>query len=955
MSSERPASYPRTFVGLDLETTGVEAGVDRIIEVGAVRMVNGEVDETFETFVDPGRPIPTDVVHLTGIRDEDVAGAPPIGEALPRVIDFVGDAPIVAHHAPFDLAFLSAAADGRPELLAGRGGVYDTLGLVKALLPRLPNHRLATAARFFGIDTGRSHRAGDDARAVAGLFLSLLGVLDQVGSSVLERMYRLADEQTRTLIEAARVRAEGRLDPLAVPDHGERERELLRYDHARGRGGRGLGSPEVASEEVVDLDLDALCELLSDDGPVGRELPGYEMRSQQLEMLRAVGDSLMGGVHLVVEAGTGVGKSLAYLVPAVHFAVANGRRVIVSTNTRNLQEQLFLKDVPLLERVLDIDFSVALLKGRGNYLCVHRWRQLLERGLSAGERHQLLPIALWEQETNSGDIVENAGFRQRGYLWSRISAEGGPCLGQKCPMRESCYLMKARRAAAAAHIVIVNHSLLFSDTEADNRILGDYSYLICDEAHNIENVATEHLGKRVNVWRVRAALDNLYREEDGGSGDLSDVLDALAGAGGGINETVAEAARRLASDVTAASRATEAFFAALAGRHRELNDGRDVEFGKLRYRADAPVAALLQDELEAALKALATVAGGAEALADLVADADLESADTFFQNLTFHARRLRDFAADLSYVAEAADAESVFWLDVRTYRDSLECELRSAPVSIAEKMNDFLYSRVDSLIATSATMTVDGSFDFVIERLGLDLLPDWKVLTLDVGSPYDYDAQSLAVVAGYLPQPSSPGFNRTVGDLVIELAERAAGGTLVLFTSRSSLDTVYKHVVDPLTARGKLVLAQGHGGAASALLEQFTKQGDSVLLATSSFWEGVDVPGTSLEQLIIVKLPFPVPRDPVVEAHCERYEAEGENSFARYMIPRTAIRLRQGFGRLIRSTTDYGAVIFLDSRLATRAYGDRLLEQLPTRIVVADSRQSLMAALAGIHAGHTAG
>jgi ATP-dependent DNA helicase DinG len=288
---------------------------------------------------------------------------------------------------------------------------------------------------------------------------------------------------------------------------------------------------------------------------------------------------------------------------------------------------------------------------------------------------------------------------------------------------------------------------------------------------------------------------------------------------------------------------------------------------------------------------------------------------------------------------------------VRTFRDVFECELRSAPVSVAEMMGDFLYSRVDSLIATSATMTVDGSFDFVMERLGLDLIPDWKVRTLDVGSPYDYDAQSLAVVASYLQQPSSRGFNQTVAGLVVKLAERSSGGTLVLFTARSALDAVFKAVVDPLTARGKLVLAQGHGGAASALLEQFAREVDSVLLATSSFWEGVDVPGRSLEQLVIVKLPFPVPRDPVVEAHCERYEADGENSFARYMIPKTAVRLRQGFGRLIRSTTDSGAVIFLDSRLSTRAYGDRLLEQLPTRTVVVDSEERLMTVLAGIHAG----
>lgn len=950
MSGTDPRGYPRSFVGLDLETTGVDSSCDRIIEVGLVRVVDGEIADSFETLVNPGVAIPTDIVHLTGITDEDVADAPGIGEVLPRVVEFVGADPVVAHSAQFDLDFLGAAALDRPELLVGRGGVFDTLELVRALVPRLPNHRLSTAAGFFGVPTGRSHRAADDARSAAELFLALLGVLDQIGSAVLAGMRRLAGTETRKLIDAALAKSEGKLDPLAVPDHGEREAELLRYDNMR-----DIDVQRVPSEELRELDLDALEALFAEGGPVSRALPGYEMRRQQLSMLRAVGDAFAGGVHLVVEAGTGVGKSLAYLVPAVHFAVENGERIIVSTNTRNLQEQLFFKDVPFLEKALDLRFSAALLKGRGNYICQSRWRQVLDRGVSPSERGELLPVVLWERETRSGDISENAGFRQRGYLWSRISAEGGPCLGQKCPMRESCYLLKARRASQSAHLVVVNHSLLFSDTETENRILGDYSYLICDEAHNMERVATEHLGKRANVWRARAMLDNLYTREGGGSGDLSEVITALESEErSGLIETCLAAGERLTSVVAEAGSAVDAFFSSLVGRHVELNEGREVEFGKLRYRANASVAGLLSEELAAAVGALGVVASETESLADLTADTGLERSDSFVQNLAFHAARVREFAADLAYVADASDPESVYWIEVRRYRDNLDCELRSAPVSIAEKMGDFLYSRVESMIATSATMTVDGTFDFVMERLGLDLLPDWKVVSLDVGSPYDYDAQSIAVVAGYLPQPSSPGFNRVVADLVVKLAERAQGGTLVLFTSRSSLDAVFRTVVDPLTARRKAVLAQGHGGSASSLLEQFARGTDSVLLATSSFWEGVDVPGRSLEQLVIVKLPFPVPSDPVVEAHCERYHAEGEDSFARYMIPRTAIRLRQGFGRLIRSTTDTGAVIFLDSRLASRNYGDRLLEQLPTRSLVADTEDGLMSALAGIHAGQSA-
>jgi predicted DnaQ family exonuclease/DinG family helicase len=944
-------TYPRSFVGLDLETTGIDPREDRIIEVGAVRVVAGEIEDEISAFVDPGCEIPSDVVYLTGITDADVAGAPAIDEVLPRLIEFVRDDPVVAHSASFDTAFLAAAAGGRANLEIGDRTVFDTLALSRALIPRLPSHRLASLVEFFGLEHERAHRAGDDARAVAMLFLRLLSTLDSVGSAILGRMAAFADPATLELIEAARERSEGRLDPFACPDHGEREGALLRYDNAR-----RIDLRRTPVEEVLEIDIDELESLFDVGGAIGSLLPGYETRSEQVAMMRAVGDALASGVDLIVEAGTGVGKSLAYLVPAIHFAVANGERVIVSTNTRNLQEQLFQKDVPFLERALGVEFSSSLLKGRGNYICLDRYRQLLSRGLSPEERSQLLPIVLWEEETRSGDISENGGFRLRGYLWGRVSAEGGPCLGSRCPLNDKCYLMNARRASQAAHVVVVNHSLLFSDTEADNRILGEYRYLIVDEAHNIEGVATEHLGKRVNVWRARSVLDSLHRRDGVESGDLAELLVSLEGVDdAGIIEGVRAAAVRLKDGVAEARRAAEAFFAALSARHEELNEGRPVVYGTLRYRPDQSVAWLISDELQAVASAFEAVAEGSEGLSDLVLDSDLPKAESIAQNLAFHAERSRELRLDLEYVAAAEDPESVFWLEVRRYREDPDCVLRSAPVSVAERMDDFLYSRVDSLIATSATLTVDDRFDFVMERLGLDRLPDWKVLPLNVGSPYDHDTQSVAVVAGYLPEPSSGGFNARVAELLIELAAGAEGGTLVLFTSRSALDAVFKLVRDPLTARGKLVLAQGHGGGASALLDRFARSVDSVLLATSSFWEGVDVPGRSLEQLVIAKLPFPVPSNPVVEAHCERYDAEGESSFARYMIPRTAIRLRQGFGRLIRSTTDWGAVVFLDSRLKTRRYGERLLSQLPTNAVIVDSQAELMGLLSGVRAKHPTG
>jgi len=942
-----PTGFPESFVGLDLETTGVDSSVDLIIEVGAIRFENGVPVEEMAALVDPGCPIPTDVVHLTGITDEDVRGAPRIDEILDPLLEFLADDPIVAHHAPFDLGFLNTAAKETPGKLFGSGGVYDTLVLSRVVIPRLTNHRLQTVAAFFDVPVDRSHRAPDDARTVARVFLRLIGLFCELGPALLRDMARLADPQTRTLIDAALIEAERTLAPRAVPDHGAKAAELVRYDNARRTDLR-----RTPREETAELDLDELVGLFDAGGAIAERLPGYEERAEQLRMMRAVGDSLNSGVHLVVEAGTGVGKSLAYLAPAAHFAAANGERIVVSTGTRNLQEQLFKKDIPFLEETLDVEFSSALLKGRSNYLCEHRWRQLLERGLSAQERARLLPVVVWEAETASGDISENTAFRTRGYLWSRISADGGPCLGQACPYRDECYLIRARRNAQAANLVVVNHSLLFSDTETDNRVLGDYAYAICDEAHNIEETATEHLGRRASHWRVRSVLDSIDRKDGEESGIVADLLEGLRRTdSSGSADAVLVAAERCRADVAAASGRAEDFFGLLLERHRDLNDGQQVEFGRLRCREGSSVASILAPELEALTTALSTAAESASTLADLSADLDVDQEEAIFQNLLYQSERARELAVDLEYLASAADPESVFWLEVRTFREKTECELRCAPVSVADKMEAFLYSRVESLVMTSATLTVDGRFDFFMERVGLDLLPDWKVQTLNVGSPYDYDAQAVAVVAGHLPAPSSPGFNGVVADIISRAVPGVEGGTLVLFTSRSSLDAVFRLVRDPLTARGKVVLAQGHSGSASAILDEFTRVTDSVLLATRSFWEGVDVPGRSLELLVIVKLPFPVPSDPVIQAHCELYDRAGVGSFGRYMVPRTAIRLRQGFGRLIRSTKDSGVVALLDSRLVTKRYGERLLEQLPTTVRILRSDASLLEAMGAAPAG----
>ncbi|MEW6219990.1 MAG: ATP-dependent DNA helicase [Thermodesulfobacteriota bacterium] len=615
--------------------------------------------------------------------------------------------------------------------------------------------------------------------------------------------------------------------------------------------------------------------LFAAGGPLARHLPGFEHRPGQAAMARRVAETLAAGGVLAVEAGTGIGKTLAYLVPAV----LSRQRVVVSTGTINLQEQLLGKEIPFLRRHLDPDLSALLVKGRHNYLCRRRCQELLASptpGLAGAEERQRL--GRWQAATRTGDRAELDWLADEAPLWHAVAASSDRCLGSDCPESSACFVAALRKAAAAARLLVVNHHLFFSDLALRRtgfaEVLPRYESVIFDEAQHLEAVATQFYGQTLGQQQ----LLELAR----------DVETAVTREGLPGPPALLQLARALASEA--------ALFAALFPAER----GRFLLAPLRQARPDWP---------QQVARLAGRLQGLADALAGEAAAAPLAAA---FQ------RRAQDLADRLALFGLAPDPGQVLWYE----RRERSVQLAASPLEVGRQLAADLYPQVRAVILTSATLTVQGRFDYLQDRLGLDR----DLASLVIPSPYDFAGRTLLYVpeAGF-PEPGTPGFPPVLAARIEALLHASRGRALVLFTSMASMHAVHRHLAGCLPYP---LLVQGSRPRA-ALLAAFQAEVDSVLLAVASFWEGVDVPGETLSCLIIDKLPFEVPSDPVVTARIERIRTTGGNPFREYQLPRAVMTLRQGVGRLMRSAHDAGVLAIMDVRLFTRPYGRIFLDSLP--------------------------
>ncbi len=705
--------------------------------------------------------------------------------------------------------------------------------------------------------------------------------------------------------------------------------------------------------------------LLAPQGPVARALGGFEDRPSQRDMAAYIADAYNDGGVALLEAGTGVGKSFAYLAPALVWARENGERTIVSTNTINLQEQLVGKDLPILARALgtgEHSPSFALLKGWRNYLCLARLEQARDaRGsLFEDERAaELEALAAWAVQTSDGSLSDLPD-EPAAEVWDAVAAESDLCTRLKCPHFDQCFLFQARRRAAEADVVVVNHHLLASDLAvrmvSDNwqeaAVLPPYRRLVLDEAHHLEDVAAMHLGAQVSMLGVQRLLSRL---EKNGRGLLPTLGAVLAGR----DDLLSAASRDLVHQslfdaLGAARRAADALFTLLARRLDSEPGPTPVLRLTDDFVRDDVWAQGLDVMLDNLLLGFSRLRDGVETIADrLSLDDPSERRAQLVGELRGVVRRLDAVAAGLTAALRPPPGvpAAVRWLE-RRGRKTPNVSLAAVPLDLAPILKENLFDRVETVVLTSATLAAGGDFGFLEQRVGLDLPPS-RVRAREIhASPFDFPAQCLFGIPTDLPEPrdDEQGHDAAVARVLVELAHASDGGMFVLFTSHGALRRAAEAVRGVIGGRWPL-LVQGEGQR-DQLLRRFREAGSAILLGTDSFWEGVDVPGRALRVLILAKLPFKVPSEPLTAARLERLEARGLNGFTHYLVPHAALKLKQGFGRLIRRTTDVGAVVLLDRRVVTKRYGRLILEGLPPAARAVGSWQDVRRACEEFFAGH---
>ncbi len=938
-----------TFVCVDIETTGLDSKLHEIIEIGAVRVEEGRVTAEFSELVKPDRALPEYITRLTGITDLDLRNAGTIRQVLPSFLDFVSGHTVVGQNIGFDVAFLRTAAG-----LGNFGAPVDTGELARILLPMLPSYNLDSLLEFFALTADVRHRALPDAQVTAEVFLKLLELVRLLPDNLLSEMARISARTgsgLKSLFETTVL--ERASEPLGVREKNRPKAASGHPDNVFGSFSgdmqRDEGEPEV-DEQMVER-------LLKSGGGLSRRHDSFEERPGQIALARRIARAFNESEVLMAEAGTGTGKSIAYLLPAIMFAENARERVVVSTNTKNLQEQLFFKDIPLLSTVLDFPFRAVILKGRGNYLCLTRWTRLVdtpEQYLNRQERALILPVAAWIHSTNTGDLSETGFFSLLGEsgLMDRINSETVSCLGPRCPNREQCFVNRVRRAALRSHIIIVNHSLVFSDMISEGAVLGGYSRIIFDEAHNLERVAMRFLGVTLNYYRIRRVLNHLYSKSEGAHGLLA-VLDSWV-------ETMVkgwpeyEAHRGL---VQTAIEGTQAIRTTAQGLFERLHEtlrrdgtaGGENHEGKQRFYPESPVflaASEIIEEFRTGLRDLIEGLGHIHTLVSGVSVNLLSQKEDLLVDIEKTRTDLMGLLTDLDFLIEAA-GRNVFWFEYNEDGSAYTLKIQSAPLDVAEKLACGLYDHMETVVMTSATLTVANDFTYIRDRLGLNLDTRERVTEFIASSPFDYTRQAAVIVPTFVPTPKEHEFIRETNEVIAGLATELRRGMLVLFTSRGHLYRSYHDLHDQLARQGITLLAQGIDGSRSQLLRRFKEEVTSVLFGTDSFWEGVDVPGSALELVVIVRLPFAVPSDPVVQAQMEEVERAGKSPFTALSVPEAAIKLRQGAGRLIRHRNDRGAVVILDKRMSTSWYGQLFKRSLPGRVMRADNPDMLIGNLRG--------
>lgn len=886
------------LVALDLETTGLDIHNDHIIEIGAVRFRDGIIIDEFSTVINPNVNIPHQVTYLTGIQQSDVINAPTIEVILPKLIAFIGSAPVIAHNVAFDMGFLQK----RYNILKNQLTI-DTYDLASVLLPSADRYNLNSLTQSFNIQLENAHRALDDARAAALLYWALWEKLITYPHHIIEHIVRLSqgiDWSTASVFEAALTYAP---QQTTNPNYSNSQSPITKPTTSQ---------PSPTTQDIEDY--------LGVDGLFHKQYPNFTYRPQQLEMAQNISQAFNQGEHLIIEAGTGTGKSLAYLLPATLWALEHHEKVVISTNTINLQDQLLNDTIPLVQSILGSELRACVMKGRSNYLSPKRLAIALRRhATSVVEARTLAKILIWQLESNTGDkttlSLRGAGEHA---VWSMVNADEINDCEQEDIDTPFC---KARREAENAHIIIINHALLLADAKSTHSVLPDYRLLIVDEAHQLEDAITNSMSQRLDEDSLMQISGFLGNTSQGLLGDLlayirkQDLLKEalkLEGFIASIDDVIRDMHRQIKSmfkelsDFINAERHKQSDFMTLVRINRDHRQKHHFIEAQLIWQNLIEYFDVLIDALERLTKFLNRLN-------------HIPNIPTYLGDIRNNIDKLSQAKNLFNGFLIKPSENEIYWISHQQGSESPSVHL--APLHIGNLMEDFIWNKKHSAILTSATLQTHEGFSFIQHRLNAE-----HIKTLMVGSPFDYPRSTMIYIPQDIPEPlDRKGYQHALERGIIELAATLQGRVMVLFTSYSQLKQTAQVIIPRLALGNITVYDQTDGTSRQTLLENFKLDERAVLLGTKSFWEGVDIPGDSLSALVITRLPFAVPTDPVFSSRAEAYK----DPFADYNLPDAILMFRQGFGRLIRTETDRGVVVIMDARIHTKSYGSSFLDALP--------------------------
>jgi len=931
------------FAVLDFETTGTSPEQDEIIQAGlALVDETGAVLATYASLVKPLKPIPDWIEKLTGIDDKMVKDAPAIEDVIAELVPYLQESVLVAHNVEFDAAFLQAALD-RCGYLPFAGRMLDTVELARIAYPSMPSYRLSSLTHGLGVVHDRPHQADSDALATAEVFAHCVRRLRELPLLTIQRLSGLFNPDSNDLgwLLADLAAWREAHPPLAA--------EQEDYQFYRQFAMRIGDWTEEDAEDGKDEEAAAPAKLLGETafpefvGSVRARLkemlPSFEPREGQEIMYGEVLEALDKDSHLLVEAGTGTGKSLGYLLPSLYYGLKESKKIVVTTHTIQLQEQLRQRDLPLLREALPVPFKAAVFKGRNNYLCLRKFEQQMlipEMALSRDEAVTRGQMAVWLTETERGEAEElNLSGRSKDE-WNAVASDADSCLNRQCPWFRKCFYHRARQDANKADLIITNHAMVFTDMRAENRLLPSYDRLIVDEAHHLEEVASNHLGQKTGYSTLLNPLTRLWK--DARNGQLPHLIGLVAASGDEMAQAWAEKLDEAVGTVheirESWERWMERLFALLA------SEAAADEGGSLTLRLKPnQLPAGWDDTLVDGHNTIQLLSDLLRPLDKIVGDIRERLDELAIQSLiTDMNGSLKDLAsarAELQSFVTLGNPDFVYWLEGHSQYRSRSLWLYGVPADVSNLLREGMFERKSSVVLTSATLTVDKKFEFVKEQLGLGASErEGRLRTALLPSPFNYREQALVLIPRDFPnirgRDGDPQFMQALTKSLAEVAEATGGRMLVLFTSYRMLKSVYAPLKEALGPSGIEVMGQGvDGGSRSRLTRQFMERPASVLLGTSSFWEGVDLPGDALTCLAIVRLPFQPPNHPVIEAKSEKLQAEKKNPFMKLSLPQAVIRFKQGFGRLVRTATDKGIVILYDTRVLDTSYGKYFLYSLP--------------------------